>query len=131
MDSKTEVFRTISALMIGAAAGTMMAVLLLVLLQKTDFAVNRASFYLIALAAAALPLCLDVLRQRGVNPAVSELVMILLSGLICVGYALTTAGNALAEERMRRAVLLAHLPAVAVYAVQWAAGFLRRRKQDS
>jgi len=131
MDSKTEVFRTISALMIGAAAGTMMAVLLLVLLQKTDFAVNRASFYLIALAAAALPLCLDVLRQRGVNPAVSELVMILLSGLICVGYALTTAGNALAEERMHRAVFLAHLPAVAVYAVQWAAGFLRRRKQDS
>ena len=131
MDSKTDVFRTISALMIGAAAGTMMALLLLVLLQKTDFAVNRAAFYLVALAAGALPLCLDVLRNRGIEPAVSELIMILLSGLICFGYAKTAAGNALAEERMCRAVLLAHLPAVIVYAVQWTAGFLRRGKQDS
>ena len=131
MDSKSDVFRTISAVMIGAAAGTMMAVLLLVLLQKTGFTVNRPGFYLIALAAGALPLCLDVLRRREIQPAVSELVMILLSGLICFGYALMTAANELAAQRMRTAVLLVHLPAVLVYAAQWMAALIKRGKQDS
>ncbi len=130
MDSKSDVFRTISALMIGAASGVLMAVLLLGLLQKTDFAVNRFSFCVIAAAAGALPLCLDVLRRRGIEPAVSELVMILLSALICFGYAVTAAGNELAAQRMRSAVLLAHLPAILVYAAQWAIAWLKRGKQD-
>jgi hypothetical protein len=57
--------------------------------------------------------------------------MILLSGLICFGYALTTAANELAAQRMRTAVLLVHLPAVLVYAAQWIIALIKRGKQDS
>ena len=131
MDSKSDVFRRISALMIGAAAGVAMAAVILVLFQKTGFRTDSASFYLIALTAAALPLCLDVLKTRGIERELAELVMILISVLICFGYARTAAANELTAERMTRTVLLAHVPAVLVYAAQWAAFLIRRGKQNS
>ena len=85
----------------------------------------------IALTAAALPLCLDVLKTRGIGRELAELVMILISVLICFGYAETAAANELTAERMTRTVLLAHVPAVLVYAAQWAAFWIRQGKQDS
>ena len=56
---------------------------------------------------------------------------LLISVLICFGYAKTAAANELTAERMTRTVLLAHVPAVLVYAAQWAVFLIRRGKQNS
>ena len=130
MDSNLDVFRLISAVIIGAAAGAVMAALLLAVLQKTEFAADTGSFYLTALVAAVLPLCLDILRKRDVAPEISEAVMIVLSALICFGYVQITAVNDTALIRMNRALLLVHLPAVLVYAAQWAVSLIRQNRKN-
>jgi hypothetical protein len=130
MDSNSDVFRLISAVIIGAAAGAVMAALLLAVLQKTEFAADTGSFYLTALVAAVLPLCLDILRKRDVAPEISEAVMIVLSALICFGYVQITAVNDTALIRMNRALLLVHLPAVLVYAAQWAVSLIRQNRKN-
>lgn len=130
MESNSDVFRLISAVIIGAAAGAVMAALLLAVLQKTEFAADTGSFYLTALVAAVLPLCLDILRKRDVAPEISEAVMIVLSALICFGYVQITAVNDTALIRMNRALLLVHLPAVLVYAAQWAVSLIRQNRKN-
>ena len=130
MDSNSDVFRLISAVIIGAAAGAVMAALLLAVLQKTEFAADTGSFYLTALVAAVLPLCLDILRKRAIAPEISEAVMIVLSALICFGYVQITAVNDTALIRMNRALLLVHLPAVLVYAAQWAVSLIRQNRKN-
>lgn len=130
MDSNSDVFRLISAVIIGAAAGAVMAALLLAVLQKTEFAADTGSFYLTALVAAVLPLCLDILRKRDIAPEISEAVMIVLSALICFGYVQITAVNDTALIRMNRALLLVHLPAVLVYAAQWAVSLIRQNRKN-
>lgn len=131
MNSDSDVFRGISAVMIGAAAGALMASLLLFLLQKMGFAANTVSFYLAALIAAVLPLCLDILRKRDIAPEISEAVMILLSALICFGYVQVTAVNDAALTRMNHAVMLVHLPAVILYAGQWAVSLFRENRNKN
>ncbi len=131
MNSNSDVFRGISAVIIGAAAGALMALGVLVFLQRTEFAADRVSFYLIALLAAVLPLCLDSLRKRGIAPEISEAVMILFSALICFGYVQVTAVNDIALSRMNHAVLFVHLPAVIVYAVQWAVSLYRQNRNKN
>lgn len=131
MNSNSDVFRGISAVIIGAAAGALMALGVLVFLQRTEFAADRVSFYLIALLAAVLPLCLDSLRKRGIAPEISEAVMILFSALICFGYVQVTAVNDTALSRMNHAVLFVHLPAVIVYAVQWAVSLYRQNRNKN
>ena len=130
MESNSDVFRLISAVIIGAAAGAVMAALLLAVLQKTEFAADTGSFYLTALVAAVLPLCLDILRKRDIAPEISEAVMIVLSALICFGYVQITAVNDTALIRMNRALLLVHLPAVLVYAAQWAVSLIRQNRKN-
>ena len=131
MNSNSDVFRGISAVIIGAAAGALMALGVLVFLQRTEFAADRVSFYLIALLAAVLPLCLDSLRKRGIAPEISEAVMILFSALICFGYVQVTAVNDTALSRMNHAVLFVHLPAVIVYAAQWAVSLYRQNRNKN
>ena len=130
MDSESIVFRRISALIIGAAAGVGMAMLLLLLFQATAFHMDNGSFFLIAAAAAALPLCLDRLRRRQIEPELAEPVMILLSALICAGYAHVSAGNEITRSQMLKTVLTVHGISLAVYCGQWIIHFISLRKQD-
>lgn len=131
MDSNSDVFRGISAVIIGTAAGALMASVLLFILQKTGFASDTGSFYLIVLIAAVLPLCLDILRKRGIAPELSEAVMIIVSAVICLGYTRITAINEAALNRMNHAAVLVHLAALLVYTAQWAVSLYRQNRNKN
>ncbi len=127
MNADSMMFRRISAVLIGCGAGVLMALILLLLFQNSAFRVNSGSFLFIAAAAAVMPLCLDVLRVRGIEPEIAEAVMIVLSAVICIGYVSASAGNELAHQYMMQAVVLVHCLALLVYILQWALHFLRKQ----
>ena len=119
MKEKSDTFSILSAVLAGAGCGVLMAAVLLRLTQITGYEVNSLSFWFIAAAACAMPLCLDTLRYRGISPAVAEIVMIVVSAAVCFGYESIAAVNPAAKSAMTAAYAVMHGLSLLVYAAQF------------
>ena len=129
MKQRSELLSQLSAIITGAAGGVVMAGVLLGLLRVTGYEWKSLSFLLITLARMAMPLCLDPLRRRGIDPAWAEIVMIVLSAAICFGYVRVSAVNRTASERMNLAVALIHAASLLGYTAQFFVSWLNDRSQ--
>ena len=88
-----EGIRMISNVFIGAASGLLAAVLILFLLTFWSFHLDIFTVLTGLIFAVFLPCCLDLFGQRGLNLHVIELVMILVSAVVCLLYAHQVSGN--------------------------------------
>ena len=127
MDRTSPGFRMISAIVIGAAGGVLMAAVLLFLFQRTGYDAGSVSFYLIAAAVFALPWCMSWIGKRGIYEYPAQFVMCGVSLVITLLYMHETAGNATAETDMSRAFVLVHGIAVLGTLVR----FLIRKKENA
>jgi hypothetical protein len=71
----------------GAAGGIVMALLLLYMMISTVFTTGGIGFILELLVAAALPLCLNVVRNEGIMLKTAQFLMVAVSFTITLYYA--------------------------------------------
>ena len=92
-EKSREGLRTISNIFVGAASGLLADMLVLFLLSFWSFHLGIKTVLIGLIFAVFLPCCLDVFGQRGLNLYIVELVMILVSVLVCLLYAHQVSGN--------------------------------------
>lgn len=108
-DEKQEKNRAlISSILAGAGAGILMAALILLMLGTENYQMWTVSFFLVAACAAALPVCLNFLRYRGIPYGISELVMIGVSLMTCLLYAHAVSENSITVSRLTACVFVTH-----------------------
>lgn len=71
----------------GIVGGLLMAVLLLYMMISTVFTTGGIAFILEMIAAAALPLCLNIVRNEGIKLKTAQFLMVGISFAICMYYA--------------------------------------------
>lgn len=71
----------------GIGGGLLMAVLLLYMMMATVFTAGGFGFILEVIVAAALPLCLNVVRNEGIFLKTAQFLMVAVSFTICMYYA--------------------------------------------
>ncbi len=92
-EKSREGLRTLSNIFAGAASGLLVAMLVLFLLSFWSFHLEIKTVLIGLIFAVFLPCCLDIFGQRGLNLYVIELIMILVSALVCLLYAHQVSGN--------------------------------------
>ena len=127
MDRTSAGFRMISAIVIGAAGGVLMAAVLLFLFQFTGYDTGSVSFFLIAALAFALPWCMSCIGKRGIYEYPAQFVMCIVSLVISLLYMHATAGNVTAKTDMGRAFVLVHGIALIGTLIR----FLIRKKENA
>ena len=71
----------------GVCGGLLMALLLLYIMISTVFTTGGPGFVLELIVAAALPLCLNIVRNQGIMLRSTQVLMIAVSFTVCLNYA--------------------------------------------
>lgn len=130
MKRSSEWMRWLSTAGMGIAGGILMAGILLFFLHATGFSRRTFSFWLIAVLAAGIPWCFDGISRRGMNPIISEIIMIALSAWICLFYAQVISKTETTLTSLAGTALLVHLPCVLVTAVRWLIRYVQFRREE-
>lgn len=94
----------------GSAFGLVMAILLLALIRAGSYILFDWSFFMTAIVAAALPLCIGFMERFDLEPANLSLIMVIVSFVICVIYALVIGGSSNSMVILCVYMTLVHLP---------------------
>ena len=110
----------------GICGGLLMALLLLYMMISTVFTTGGIGFILELIAAAAFPLCLNIVRNQGILLKTSQVLMIAVSFAVCMKYAgIATPTAEFPNMNAAIIVLTAILHGAALLSILMAAGIRR------
>ena len=124
--------KIIATILAGIGGGIVMTILIILMMMVTGFTVYGLPFALEIIAAAAMPLCLNIFSNKGIILAAAQLLMIAVSDGLCVVYAtviIPVEGLAVANAGILLITIILHSAALAAVLVSAIARIIIRIKQ--
>lgn len=98
----------------GAAFGLVMAILILAMIRAGSYILFDWSFFMTAIVATALPLCIGFMERFDMKPVNLSLVMVIVSFIICLIYSLVIGGSSHSMISLCLYMTLLHLPSLVI-----------------
>ena len=131
MKETNDTLKTISAILMGAAGGVLMATVNTAVLSQEGASVDILPFILLIIISAGIPWCFDSIGRRGMNPILAEGIMIVLSFGICVLFSYIVSKTDHTRGLLIIRILVIHGIALAVTAVRWGIRYHKSGKEES
>ncbi len=131
MNETSDSLKILSAILMGIAGGVLMAAVNITVLSREGASINTILLILLIIIAAGIPWCFDSIGKRGMNPILSEGIMIFLSFGICVLFASVVSKTEHTRDLLTARVFVIHLISLAVTSVRWGIRYYRSGKEDA
>ena len=115
----------------GAAGGVLMAAVNIAVLSQEGASVDILPFILLIIISAGIPWCFDSIGKRGINPILTEGIMVVLSFGICVLFAYIVSKTDHTRGLLITRFLVIHGAALSVTAVRWGIRYYKSGKEES
>ena len=117
----------LSSIIVGAGSGILMAIIVLSMIRRSMIPAGLLTLLVQCALACALPGCLEVLGSR-VDLFRAEVIMVVVSMVLGIIYALTVSMNKYAMDELLQAVITIHVCSAAAVAVRQ---IVRRRGKQT